>query len=111
MARINDIVLIYREEKPLCFARIEDIFPANKKNWYNVKLLILDLPLKTVTWILKEEYIMGEEFTMDGDAMRLELIKSPDNNKIRNIDDNVGKQNKKHKGKIIYLYDETKNKE
>lgn len=77
MATENDIVLIYFENQPLAFARIEEILPDKKKAWYHVRLLILQLPLQTVTWILKDMYISGQEFTMDGKKMRLEKITSP----------------------------------
>ena len=40
----NDLVLIYFEEKPLAFARIESILPDSKKDWYHVKLLLLQIP-------------------------------------------------------------------
>jgi len=78
MAKENDIVLIYFEDKPLTFARIEEIVPDSKADWYHVKLLILQVPLQIVTWILKDSYIDGEEFTMDGKAMRMEHVVCPD---------------------------------
>ena len=78
MARENDIVLIYFEDKPLVFARIEDILVDSKPNWYHVKLLLLQVPLQVVTWILRDVYINGAEFTMNGKKMRLEKIKSPE---------------------------------
>jgi hypothetical protein len=78
MARENDIVLIYFEDKPLVFARIEDILVDSKPNWYHVKLLLLQVPLQVVTWILRDVYINGAEFTMNGKRMRLEKIKSPE---------------------------------
>lgn len=77
MATINDIVLIYFEDDPLMFARIEDILPDHKPNWYHVKLLFLQVPLQVVTWILREEYISGGEFTMNGKRMRLEKVVCP----------------------------------
>ncbi len=77
MAAENDIVLIYFENHPLVFARIEEILPDHKKGWYHVRLLILQLPLRTVTWILKDVYIQGQEFTMDGKKMRLEKVVAP----------------------------------
>jgi hypothetical protein len=77
MATENDIVLIYFENQPLAFARIEEILPDKKKDWYHVRLLILQLPLQTVTWILKDAYINGQDFTMDGKKMRLEKIIAP----------------------------------
>ena len=81
MATINDIVLIYFEEKPLVFARIEDILPDAKPNWYHVKLLLLQVPLQAVTWILRDAYIDGGEFTMNGKKMRLEKVVAPQEKK------------------------------
>ena len=77
MAVENDLVLIYFEEKPLAFARIESILPDSKKNWYHIKLLLLQIPLQVVTWILKDAYISGTEFTMNGKKMRLQKVESP----------------------------------
>jgi hypothetical protein len=77
MAVENDLVLIYFEDKPLAFARIESILPDSKKDWYHVKLLLLQVPLQVVTWILKDLYINGAEFTMNGKKMRLEQVETP----------------------------------
>lgn len=78
MATINDIVLVHFEDKPLVFARIEDISPDSKPGWYHVKLLLLQVPLQAVTWILRDVYINGGEFTMNGKKMRLEKVECPE---------------------------------
>ena len=78
MATENDIVLIHFEDQPLSFARIEEILPDNKPDWYHVKLLMLQIPLQVVTWILRDRYIMGDEFTMNGKRMRLEHVVCPE---------------------------------
>lgn len=78
MTTEQDIVLIYFEDKPLVFARIENIAPDIKKNWFQVKMLLLQLPLQTVTWILRDAYINGEPFTMNGKAIRLECVVCPE---------------------------------
>ena len=78
MTTENDLVLIHFEDNPLVFARVERIVPDAKPDWYHVTLLMLQVPLQTVTWILKDIYINGETFTMNGKAMRLEKVKSPD---------------------------------
>ncbi len=78
MAQEKDVVLIYLEDAPVFFARIEDISPDIKKDWYHVKLLVLQVPLTTITWILRDIYIDGGEFTMNGKKMRLELVVCPD---------------------------------
>ena len=77
MTTINDNVLIYFEDQPFSFARVEDISPDIKKDWYHIKLLLLQVPLQTVTWILKDAYINGEEFTMGGKRMRIEKVVAP----------------------------------
>ena len=71
----NDVVLIYFEDKPAAFARIESIEPDIKKDWYNVTLLLLTIPMQTVTWILRNAYIDGAPFTMGGRPVRLEEVK------------------------------------
>jgi len=78
MAREKDVVLIYLEDNPIGFARIEDISPDVKKDWYHVTLLLLQLPLQTVTWILRDIYIEGAEFTMNGKRMRMEEVVGPE---------------------------------
>jgi hypothetical protein len=77
MAVENDIVLIHHEDQPLVFARIEEILPDAKRDWYHVKLLMLQVPPQVVTWILRDVYINGEEFTMNSQRMRLEKVVAP----------------------------------
>ncbi len=48
MAKENDLVLIYAEGSPVTFARVEDIKPDFKKDWYHLKLLMLQIPLQIV---------------------------------------------------------------
>ena len=70
----GDIVLIYYKDQPGVYGRIERIEPDIKKDWYRVTLLLLTLPHQVVTWILREEYINGDDFTMGGNSMRMEKI-------------------------------------
>ena len=74
MATIGDVVLIYFRDKATFFARIESIEPDIKKHWFIVQLLILAIPLRTVTWILREEYINGVPFTMEENPVRIEAV-------------------------------------
>ncbi len=74
MTTKNDVVLIYFEEKPAVFARIESIEPDIKKDWYHVTLLLLAIPMQTVTWILRDVYINGTPFTMGGKPVRIEAV-------------------------------------
>jgi hypothetical protein len=74
MTTINDLVLVHIENKPAFFARINDINPDVKKGWYQVELLVLNLPLQSIVWILEDVHLEGEEFTMGGTPVRLEYI-------------------------------------
>ena len=77
MAVENDLVLIHYEDTPLVFARVESIKPDVKPDWYHITLLMLQVPVQIVTWILRDVYINGQEFTMDGKRMRLEKVEVP----------------------------------
>lgn len=85
MAKENDIVLIHFEDKPLIFARIEEILPDPKADWYQIKLLMLQVPLQVATWILKDTYIDGAEFTMDGKKLRMEQVFCPKDQKEQQL--------------------------
>jgi hypothetical protein len=77
MTTTNDIVLIYYEDQPFSYARVESILPDSKRDWYHIKLLLFQVPLETVTWILKDTYINGDEFTMGGKQMQIKKIVAP----------------------------------
>ena len=83
MTTINDLILIYREDEPLSFARIENIMADSKPDWYHVKLLMLQVPPLIVTWILRDIYIEGAEFTMKGKRMRLEKVVVPEESPVK----------------------------
>jgi hypothetical protein len=78
MTTVGDLVLIYFEDKPMSYARVEDILPDSKPGWFHIKLLMLQVPLQVVSWILRDLYIEGGEFTMNGNRMRLERVVSPE---------------------------------
>ncbi|MGD8562500.1 MAG: hypothetical protein PVG03_08190 [Desulfarculaceae bacterium] len=69
----GDLVLIHHRDKAVGFARVEEIIADVKPGWWQIRLLLLQVPLQLVTWILREEYIDGGQFTMNGEPMRLEL--------------------------------------
>jgi hypothetical protein len=74
----GDLVLVYIRGKPAFFARIEQISQDVKPGWFQVKLLVLQIPLVVVTWILRETYINGEEFTMGGHPVTLTRVVCPE---------------------------------
>ena len=77
MNREGDLVLVHMDKNPAFFARIESITPDMKPEWFHVKLLVLQVPLLVITWILKQAYFNGEEFTMGGHPMRIEKVVAP----------------------------------
>ncbi len=115
MTAVNDIVLIHLEDKPISFARVEAIFPDHKKDWFQIKLLMLQVPLQVVTWILRDEYINGTQFHMNGQRMRLERVVCPDTD-IPDISESRSKKEKTapsqdSKGKVVSLSAFRKKKE
>lgn len=119
MAAVNEVILIYLEDTPISFARVENILPDAKKDWYHIKLLLLQIPLQVVTWTLKDDYINGQEFHMNGKKMKLEKVKSPVEDlplsKPDNSSDQKTKKNtdsgEKEPAKIISFPDLKKNHE
>jgi len=105
MTSENDLVLIHYEDQPLSFARIEAIEADVKPHWYQVRLLLLQVPLQVVTWILREAYINGEEFTMNGKKMRLEKVVPPAEPAPDEDSQDSPKPRKSGEGKVISLTD------
>jgi len=77
MATINDLVLVHVDNRPGFFARVEDISPDVKPGWWQVRLLVLTVPLQVYTWILDSTQIDGAHFTMGGTPMMLEKVVAP----------------------------------
>ena len=56
---------------------MESILPDAKRDWYHIKFLLLQIPLQVVTWILKDDYINGHHFYMNGTRMKIKKIETP----------------------------------
>jgi len=110
MAAIGDIVLVYKEDDPVFFARIEDIWADKKPQWYHVKLLILQVPVMETVWILREAYINGDIFTMNGIPVRLEKVTGPSKTTIQSTATGRRSDTEKDRGnsKVISLFDRKK---
>ena len=102
----NDIILVYIENKPLFFARVEKIYPDIKPRWWRVKILVLQIPVVVATWILDNEQIRGAEFTMNGTPVRIEKIVTPVDHENENnpgIEKNGHQQKSNKQAHIISL--------
>lgn len=74
MLAVNDVVVVHLDRQPAFYARINDITPDVKKGWYQVELLLLTFPPQTLVWILDNDHLQGEEFTMGGRPVQLVLV-------------------------------------
>lgn len=78
MTQEGDVVLVHIENNPAFFARVEGISADVKPGWYQVRLLVLQVPLVVITWILRETYVNGDEFTMGGRPVRMAKVVTPE---------------------------------
>ena len=102
MRREGEVILIYYQDQPTVYARIESIETDIKRGWYQVTLLLLTVPAQTVTWILRESYIDGEPFTMGDIPVRLEEVKSTSVKRDTEVTDlSEGKETPGKAGKVI----------
>lgn len=110
MATIGDLVLIYQEGDPACFARIEDIFADAKSGWYQVRFLLLQVPVAEAVWILRESYIEGDTFTMNGIRTRIEKVRRGGELGEKSFSSDGGdkEQGKAVSHKVISLFDRKK---
>ena len=74
----SDLVLIHIENKPGFYARVESITADVKPKWWEVKFLFLTVPLQVATWIVDDNQIRGDDFTMGGTPIRIEKVKVPE---------------------------------
>jgi hypothetical protein len=110
MSTMGDLILVYQEEQPAFFARIEDIWVDAKPGWYQVKLLVLQVPVEETVWILREGYINGETFTMNGRKIRIEKVRCPHEALPQSLPFGGGLEKKAAAGedKVISLVDRKK---
>jgi hypothetical protein len=114
----GDVVLVYMDNSPAFFARVEQITTDVKPGWFHVKLLVFQIPLLVVTWILKKAYFNGEEYTMGGHPMRIEkVVAPPDAEEPERTEHDKKAPPKpalvepKKEGKVISLFDRKKKDE
>jgi len=73
----NDLILVHVQHNPGFFARVEEIVTDRKPGWWQVRLLPLsldNLEFQNIVWILDDQQIRGEEFTMQSVPMRIQKI-------------------------------------
>ncbi len=83
----GDLILLYVDGKPITYARVETVENDIKPGWFRFTMLLLGFPWQLVTWILKEDYIDGTPFTMEG--VPIQLVSMPQPGKLSKSQDNA----------------------
>ena len=99
----NDVVLVYMDEQPAFFARVEKIVPDVKSGWWQITFLLLQIPLVTFTWILDNEQIRGADFTMKQTPMRIERVIAPAQEVTSELDSENSNETTSSKGRILTM--------
>lgn len=73
----GEVILVYIQNEPAFFARVEEVRSDVKRGWWQLTFLILSIPLKKMTWILDDDQVRGAEFTMGGTPVRIERVVEP----------------------------------
>jgi len=107
---IHDLVLVHVDNRPGFFARVEAMSPDMKPGWWQVKLLILTMPLQVYTWILDESQINGAPYTMGGTPIRLEKIISPVQDERAPLPARNEPKQEKGSAKVVPLFGRKKDK-
>ena len=108
MFYVGEVILVYIDNEPGFFARVESIEPDRKKNWWQMSFLILSVPLKTMTWILDDEQMRGQPFTMNSVPMQIKRVETPEAEHLRDEQKRTAAEDrvKGEGGNIISMFDE-----
>jgi len=80
MFRPGEVLLVYFQQQPSFFMRVEKVEADAKKHWWRLHFITLTIPIEPVTWILDDDQMRGEGFTMDGHPIHLERVGSETSN-------------------------------
>ena len=98
MRQIGEVVIVNIDGNPTFYAKVESITPDNKPKWFEFEFVILSFPLQKATWILREEYIDGKEFTMGG--VPVKIISLPH---VNSVTENPSSAITNHQGRCKIL--------
>jgi len=107
MFKSGEVVLVHSEDEPAFFARIEKVAPDKKKGWWQLTLLILTIPLQKITWILDEDQMRGQTFTMNKIPMHISRVESPDQEESsQQSQKKESRKGRQGKGNVISMFDD-----
>ncbi len=106
----GEVVLIYFHDEPSFFARVEDVSPDVKKGWWQMKFLVLSMPLQTATWILDDNQMHGANFTMNQNPVRIERVETPEEDEPAPSKEEKSTEKDKPKsqngGRVVSMFDD-----
>ncbi|MCZ6818091.1 MAG: hypothetical protein O7G31_01185 [Calditrichaeota bacterium] len=91
----TDLVLIYVDDNPAFYGRVEAITADVKKKWWQVKFLFLTMPAQVTTWTIDDNQIRGADFTMGGTPIRIEKVVVPEEPEVSEQPEEAGGSQKK----------------
>ncbi len=104
---VGQVVLVYIDDDPGFFARVERVQPDRKKGWWQMTFLMLAIPLKTMTWVLDDEQMRGQPFTMNGVAMQIKQVETPEAEHFRDTETRVAEsEDESTDGNVVSMFDE-----
>lgn len=105
MFQPGEVILIHLDGHPAFFARIETIRADHKKGWWQMKMLMLSIPLQTAVWILDEEQIRGASFTMQGHPVRIEAVCAPESAPAPAAEEAAPPSQQERDARVISMFD------
>jgi hypothetical protein len=103
MNTIGDIVLIHNDKGSPFYSLIEDINPDIKKGWWVVSFILLVYPHSKYSWLLRDEQLQGEEFTMNGNKIKIEEFKPITTDEKKEIIKKPTLEKFKREGNVVFL--------
>lgn len=74
MLKENDVAIIYVQEIPSGFIRIDDVQPDDKQGWWLITFTKLEFPLQAMTWKLDDDHVNGGDIFMKGVRIKIQAI-------------------------------------
>ncbi len=104
--RPGEVVLVYLQNQPAFYARIEALEPDRKKGWWQLSFLILSIPPQLTTWILDDDQVRGSDFTIQGNPIRLERVKAPPPHETEEAAPENKERQSSEGGRVISMFSE-----
>ena len=106
--REGEVLLVFFQNEPAFFIRIENILADKKRGWWHVQFITLTLPINEMSWILKDDHIRGGEFTMQNNPVHLERVVGAQSVPLHSANDHSAKpglEEPQH-GNIISMFED-----